>query len=108
MQEYWHAQGAMQCASWCGPQAQEQSPQGTWAVHTVSNGDMTSAEAWFAASLATAQPGITAYALCPSKQAQAPLGKLRAMLVAGGCTCSLEAPDLFNYIGCVSKSRYKL
>lgn len=75
-----------------------------WALHTVKDGAIASAEAWFAASLATAQPGITAYVLCPGKQAQASVEKLRAMLLAGGCMCSLEEPELFTYIGCVSES----
>jgi hypothetical protein len=94
--------------SWCGPQVGTLVPQDDWDVCTVQNGNVANAASWLAASLATAQPGITAYVLCPGKQAQAPAEELRAMLLAGGCTCSLEETDLFTYIGCVSESCAKL
>jgi hypothetical protein len=50
------------------PQVKDIVSFDTWGVHVVRDGDMASAAAWLAASLALAQPGITVHALCPGSK----------------------------------------
>jgi hypothetical protein len=95
---YQHSDSALSTAHYL--QAIYMRPPDTY---TVENGDVAPAAAWLGDSLATAKAGSTAYMLFPGRQAQASVQQLRTVLLAGGCFCSLNTPDLlvFDYIGYV-------
>jgi hypothetical protein len=84
-------------------QVEEPLPPDGWEVHTVKDSEMAAAVEWLAASLATAEPGVTVYTLHPGSLAGAAFQQLCRLLEAGGCACSLATSEVwvFDYIGYV-------
>jgi hypothetical protein len=63
----------------------------------------TPIDAWLPAALATTDVG-TAFVIHPAEESEAALQQIKAELLAGGCLCSIDTPDLlvFEYVGLAS------